>query len=350
MKIKLLNSINLLVILILLFQHKLKAQDYHFSQYNETPLLINPAQTALHNDIRIIMNYRNQWSSVTSPFVTYAVSSEFAINHKRWSTNYLGLGVQVLSDKAGAGKVGKNLALLSLNGILKVAENNKLSLGLIGGFGQRTVNTSNLQWGSQYDATNYSFNSSIASGETSTANSFFYPDLGAGIAWDYGKGDRYISANDGIKATVGIAAYHFGIPNYSYVANTTEKLNTKFVGHGNLSIGVANTNMLIVPEFIYVRQGVLQEINVGSMLKFITQENSKYTLMKKASAYSLGAYYRVGDAVIFTVKYEYSNYAIGISYDVNLSKLSPASKSYGGFEISLRFVSPSQFLKSRSRI
>ena len=328
-------------------QAKLNAQDFHFSQFRETPMLINPAQTALNKDVRIIVNYKDQWRSVAAPFKTYAISGEFAVNHKRGKDNYLGIGLQIVRDQAGDAKIGTTLGMLSINGVLKMAEFNKLSVGIIGGIGQRSINASALQWGSQYDGAN--FNSAIASGED-IPKAFVYPDFGAGIAWSYGKGEKYISANDGVKATVGLSAFHFGIPSYSYYLNSTEKLNTKIIGHASVSIGIANSNLLIIPELIFVKQGSLQEISMGSMFKFITQEESKYTKNKKPSAYSIGAHYRIGDAMIFTVMYEYSNYAIGISYDVNLSKLTSVSKSRGGLEISLRFVTPSQFSSTRSRI
>ena len=65
---------------------------------------------------------------------------------------------------------------------------------------------------------------------------------------------------DGVKATVGLSAFHFGIPSYSYYLNSTEKLNTKIIGHASVSIGIANSNLLIIPELIFVKQGSLQEI------------------------------------------------------------------------------------------
>jgi hypothetical protein len=75
------------------------------------------------------------------------------------------------------------------------------------------------------------------------------------------------------------------------------------------------------------------------------QEASKYTKNKKPAAFSIGGYYRMEDAFIAVAKFEYSNYSIGFSYDVNLSKLRTVSKARGGFEISLRFISPSAFGK-----
>lgn len=324
------------------------SQDYHFSQFRETPILINPAQTALNKDVRVIVNYKDQWASVATPYKTFAVSGEYAINHKKGKDSYMGVGLQVVSDKAGDAKIGTTMGLLSFNGIVGLTRNTKLALGIVGGYGQRSMDPNALQWGSQYQ--NSAYNPANPSGEVLTNNTFKFPDLGAGLAFSYGRGVKYISANDGIKAIVGISAYHFGVPKYSFYSGSTDKLNTKITAHGSVSIGIESSNMLVIPEFIYVRQGSLQELNLGSMFKFILSEESRYTKNKKASAYSVGAHYRVKDALIFTGMFEYSNYSIGLSYDTNISKLTNASKSRGGMEISLRFVTPNQFSSNRSRI
>jgi hypothetical protein len=47
--------------------------------------------------------------------------------------------------------------------------------------------------------------------------------------------------------------------------------------------------------------------------------------------------------------YEFSNYAVGISYDVNFSKLVTASSFKGGLEVSIRFVTPNPF-GARSKV
>src|ERR1044072_8988636 len=49
------------------------AQDLHFSQFMNSPLLTNPANTGFipAADYRLGMNYRNQWSSImTVPYKT----------------------------------------------------------------------------------------------------------------------------------------------------------------------------------------------------------------------------------------------------------------------------------------
>ncbi len=46
-------------------------------------------------------------------------------------------------------------------------------------------------------------------------------------------------------------------------------------------------------------------------------------------------YYRVGDAIVITGGMSYKRFKMGLSYDVNISKLSKASNTIGGFEVSL---------------
>jgi hypothetical protein len=52
----------------------------------------------------------------------------------------------------------------------------------------------------------------------------------------------------------------------------------------------------------------------------------------------LGSWYRVGDAVIPYVGLEFGDFHVGLSYDVNVSSLKPASNMRGGAEISLIYI------------
>jgi len=85
------------------------------------------------------------------------------------------------------------------------------------------------------------------------------------------------------------------------------------------------------------------------LFRYQLKESAKITGFVKGSSISAGAYYRNQDAIIATILYEVSQYSVGVSYDVNLSGLRTASNGNGGFEISLRYVSPNPFLYSKSR-
>lgn len=311
-----------------------KAQDVHFSQYNETPVIINPALSCTAYDTRVIANYKNQWASITSPFTTYGISIEQALKHLKLRKSYMGLSLVVLNDKAGDGNLGTLTANLGVNAVVKTGKFSKLSTGIGGGINYRTINPGGLKWESQYDG--YKYNGDTPSMETIPNTSMIQADFTGGMVFHYAKSERYISAQDGTKADIGFAAFHYNSPKYSFTGYGG-KTSPKFVGHANFDIGIKGAGIALVPSVIYMRQGSAQEINAGFMLKYIIQDQAVYTGLKKACAISGGIYYRVGDAMIPTLLFQYDKYALGVSYDLNVSQLTAASRAKGGVEVCLRF-------------
>ena len=153
------KSILVSLALGMFFHISLKAQDIHFSQFDETPLLLNPANCGVHHDIRVIANYKNKWQSVGSPYKTFAISTEVKLLKKK--KNNLGLGIDFFSDKAGDGQMGSNQGNLSLSGIIPLNTKSLISGGLMVGFSQRSLQVSSLKWGNQYDVSSGTYNESI---------------------------------------------------------------------------------------------------------------------------------------------------------------------------------------------
>ncbi|MBI3510117.1 MAG: PorP/SprF family type IX secretion system membrane protein [Bacteroidetes bacterium] len=322
------------------------SQDIHFSQFLATPLLINPAQTALNNSVRTIANYKNQWAAFGAPYTTYAFSTEFALFHKKDHPNYMGAGLVFYNDKAGDSQMGTTEGAMTLSGIIKAGANSHLAGGMLCGFSQRSINYSKLIWENQYDGMN--FNTSLNPNEPTGVTAYHYIDLGAGLAYNYGTQEKYISANDGIHINAGISAWHYGLPKYTFYGIGDEKLNTKLIAHGAVEIGIANSNMILVPHVLLMKQGKLHEEDLGCQIKFILKENSKYTGRIKAAAIGFGISYRHRDAIIPQFTYENSHYAVGISYDANISKLRAATSMQGGMEIFLRFTTDHLFRSAES--
>ncbi|MCX6294753.1 MAG: PorP/SprF family type IX secretion system membrane protein [Bacteroidetes bacterium] len=325
-----------------LFNTTIFAQDIHFSQFDETLLQLNPADAGVPHDIRVVTNYKNQWQSVGSPYKTFALSADARLLKDK--KHHLGLGLDFFSDKSGNANLTSNQDNLSLSGIITVNEHSILSAGLMSGFAQRSISLGGLEWGSQYDGSAY--NSTLPTGETGTAQAFNFVDLGAGMEYSYGNSEMYISANNARKVNIGVAVFHPNNPTYTFYGDNTQVLHTKWVFHGDAAIGIKNTNLVLKPSYIVFIQGATKEITPGLSFQYILQEASKYTGNKKPMAISIGGYERVQDAFIAAFKFEYSNYAIGLSYDMNLSKLKTVTKTRGGFEISLRFIAPGAFGKS----
>lgn len=315
------------------------SQDVHFSQNDVVPLLVNPGNTALNHDLRAIVNYRNQWRSVASPFQSIGFSFDINTAKDKYRNAYIGVGVQLLNDKSGDSKMSITQGNLNVSGVLKLTDESKLSLGLMGGFGQRSVDYSNLRWESQYDG---SYNPNLNSNELLNSTSYSFFDAGVGLVYSYGKDQAYISANDDVQFNVGVSAFHLGATEASFYG-ATEKLNNKYVGFADLRFGKRNTHLSINPSIYYTNQGSLHEIVVGSNFRYLLKEGSHFTGFVKSSAISIGAHYRYLDAVIASIRVDYSNYSLGVSYDFNVSELTPVSRSLGGLELSLKFVTPNPF-------
>ena len=314
------------------------AQDVHFSQQTESPLLLNPANAGLSHKLKAIVNFKDQWNSVSStPYRTFNVSADM-IYLKKSNGSHLGMGLDVFSDKAGEGQMGTTTGQLHLSGVLAADENNLISLGLYGGFGQRSLTYGNLNWDKQYDG--MSFDATRPTGELQNFGNHTYADFGAGLAWFYGKGHGTLSSNDGASFTAGFALQHINKPVYSYYGAGDVRLPMKFVAHGNAEIGLKNRNLVLEPSYLVMIQGGHHEISAGMMFKYLMQSASRYTDRKKPAAFSLGGYYRFADALVAAAAYEYSSFRLGLSYDINLSDLKTASKARGGFEVSLRYVIP----------
>ena len=333
------------------WNNRVIAQDIHFSQFLMTPLLYNPSFAGkFGGDYRGIINYREQWKSITkNAYKTYGGCFDIAVHPKNGSKNYLGLGLSVYVDQAGASQMKNTLANLTMAYHLQINPKSYVSAGIQGGINQRSFTTSGLQFDSQFDGSQH--NPSLSSNETFNGQSIIKLTASAGISysWADDKSDRVISNNNtaGNKYSVGFAAYQVNSPAYSFVKS--EHLALRYVGSFNTSFGLANKNIAIQPGGFVMFQNKATNIVAGTMIRYTLKEQSKYTHKVKGAALSLGAYYRFADAFIAKCLIETGPIAIGISYDVNTSLLTAASRGKGGFEISIRYISPNPFTSRKSQ-
>ena len=95
----------LLIIAILVLQDA-DAQDLHFSQFFNNPLLTNPANTGFipDADYRLGASYRNQYSNIMAvPYKTMSIFGDAQVFRNKLETGWLGLGGVILHDVAGSG-------------------------------------------------------------------------------------------------------------------------------------------------------------------------------------------------------------------------------------------------------
>lgn len=336
------------------------AQDVHFSQSNMTPLLLNPALTgAFGGDQRVFLNYKNQWRGIGMPGAIYNTalfSFDTHLFKKKWRKGYLGAGFNAYKDIAGDLKMGTTQLNMSIAGIVFINEQQFLSGGLQGGYVQKSVSTTAMLWENQYDASSGTFNTSLLTSDISTPP-VSYGNFSTGIAWNYNTDQSTLPVNKQFQLNLGLAALNINTPKQNFYNNgsssgveNNEQLYSRFVFHGTAQIGIKNTNMALMPNALFFKQGPSYQLNAGTLLRFTIREESIHTGFIKETAVSLGAQYRMNDAIIPVLLFEYAQYAIGLSYDVNTSSLRQGTQGRGGIEISLRYLNPNPFRHNDSRL
>ena len=298
------------------------AQDIHFSQFHETPLYRNPALAGIVNgDVRIQTVYRTQWNSIANAYKTGSLNAEYKMPVGT-TDDYLTVGGQFFYDKAGTSNLTTTHMLPAINYHKSISStsNAYLSVGFMGGLVNRRFDRSKITTNSQYEG--------LGDGETSAQSEYSYLDGSVGMSLNMGFGENVDN-----NMYLGAAFHHFNKPKNSFYNDETIRLSSKYTFSGGLKFGVTEASYLTI-EGDHIRQGTFQETVAGMMygIKIGPDlELPDYTL-------HAGAYLRVNDAFIPTVKLDYRPFSIGLSYDVNISKLKASSYGRGGFELSLSYV------------
>jgi type IX secretion system PorP/SprF family membrane protein len=335
MKMKSLNKI-LLGIAVIGSAFTSNAQDVHFSNYEYSPLQLNPALAGANAVMQANINYRSQWASVGDPFNTIAASVEGRFNEKkRMKKGIFAGGLNFYNDKSGNLTVSTTKANLNLAYHLILDRNSTLGLGIYTGFGQRTFDPNGGKWGNQYDGTQY--NSTLPSNEVFNSNQFGFFDAGTGLVYTYKSGEGYMTQNNHRLFNGGVAFYHVNQPSYSFINNDDEQLPLRWSIFANGIIGMSNSNTAIMPGVYFNRQRTNMEILYGTYFRFTIGQNSVVTGRNKALYFSLGAFHRWGDALVAKTMIDWNGIALGFAYDFNLSSLSEASRGRGGMEFFLKY-------------
>ena len=301
------------------------SQDIHFSQYMHNPLYQNPGNTGFfRGDYRVNMAYRDQWRSVTVPFQTLSLSGDNAgfINGK------LAVGFYFVHDVVGDGKFRTIDFLPSLAYHIRLdkknGENNVHSLrpGIQFGVNSREVQPGNFSWDTQYNG--YYYDPSLSGQEIFQRESYTNFALGFGTVYEWFTSSRK-------NFNVGFAWYNMTRQNQGFFGQKIQRdMRFSFHGRGQFKIGL---DWDVIPSFSMNFQGKYHEIVFGSQLRYILKEKrGEYMAMY------FGAFSRTRDAAYLMVGMDYQNWFAGLSYDINFSKLVPASRVRGGIEITLQYI------------
>lgn len=311
----------------------LTAQDIHFSQFFQSPLLLNPALCGqFDGSYRVGINQRTQWRSVTTPYSTFAVGADAnnitlpdgIFNSEDGNFKELPFhgGISVYSDKAGDSQLkttGVNF-MVAQQFKLAFAKKTTLNAGAMLGFTSMKIDYSKLTTDSQWNGTNYDPNQSNGEIFPRAGRGYFNLNVGATLA-------RTIDEKSSFSA--GISLYNLSRPKQSFFDEGYVKLDSRFNLHGSYK-RVISKELTLEPMMLLMVQGKYTEFNIGGL--------AHYTLSEKPWARNgvyAGLFVRAKDSGFFIVGLQHGPWNAAVSYDLNTSSLKPASNGRGGLEFSL---------------
>lgn len=304
------------------------AQDIHFSQFYEAPLLRNPALAGVFTgDYRVQTIFRDQWNSINNAYRTGSLSGEY-----KWAVgkgnDFLTTGMEILYDQAGTAALNTTELMPVLN-YHKSLSNDKpmyLALGFMGGLVSKTLDLSKVTTNSQYNGTAY--DPALPNGETILSPNVHYLDGALGISFNTAFG-----ADNKNTMYVGASYYHLNRPKNSFYQNPAVELDPKVVFSAGVKAMINDYTWFSI-EADHSQQGPSAETIGGVMISYKLGDETE----KSPYVFNLGGYIRLGDAIIPVIKLEMNSFTVGMSYDANISQLSAATQGVGGFELSLSYI------------
>jgi type IX secretion system PorP/SprF family membrane protein len=300
------------------------SQDVHFSHLHSTPTFLNPGMTGLFNgNLRFVGNYKSQWNGFTNGYSTMAAAADMKLLETRGGS-ILGGGMSLYSDKAGDLDFSTSSATLNISFLQMLGRQGKSWIGV--GF-QNSMTQSRLDFNK---IKTFEEEPLVMTGTRA------YWHLGLGLAWTYEFGKKS-------SFHLGASLFHINAPNVSFTENRQYQevfLEKKYVLHGGADIKLSKY-FGIRPNFVFMDQGPHKEITLGTMIKY--SRNTGLSRNDRNMAVYIGGWMRwyaeldlAGtDAFIAAMRVDWKNNSFTLSYDLNVSTLTPASYTNGGIELSV---------------
>lgn len=305
-----------------LLPHTAQAQDLHFSQFMNNPLLTNPANTGFNPDFdyRIGGSYRNQWWGLPVPYKTMSIWGDVQVMRDRFTNGWLGLGGVLLRDVAGSGNLTSTKAYGSIAWHQELGINSLLSAGFNIGIASKRIDIANFTWENQWNGK--FFDANLTSGEAFAYSQIGYLDLQAGLNYAWFPSDKlYVNA--------GVSMLHLNNPRESFFndALSNNRVPARYNSFINASIKL-NDQWILNPNVYYSYQSGSSELVGGMMAQYNLGEYGEQQVIG-------GAYLRAGDAAIAMIGMQWKDVRLTVSYDATTSALKRFNNGNGALEFSL---------------
>lgn len=328
----------LTALILVLLLSPAKGQDIHFTLKHMTPLAFNPANTgAFYGSYRLSGLYRDQYRSVigSAAFMTPTFSVDAPVIRGFKKTDWVGVGIFFYSDKSGTG--GLTQSSFKISAAYHLALNKKgtsvLSIAYQTGAVQRSLTNSQAlrfedELLAQFADPNTTFESPDKDIIDNMKKGFLDHVGGIRYSSKYNKTDEFF---------IGFSADKFGRPDWSTLKSGSDyRLFPRVFAQAGLSRVMSN-KVRFSPNISF--QKVLKSsentIVLQGMIDYLYSKE-KEIILKGGIGYRSGA--GIGDAIQLMVGGEIKGINLMLGYDVNVSPLSGASGTVGGFELAAQYI------------
>lgn len=291
-------------------------QEGQFSQYYTSWVITNPAFLGTIPTISFNTNIKQGGSeessfelmqaTITYPFKR-VTSKDFQIG---------GAGLTVFRERRGPqGLYQAQKVLLTGAYAIKLSSftNQRLIFGLQGGVAENRINSSGLQFGSQYNK--YFGFDNTRFGESVPSDPVFYPVINFGMVYTTYDNENYYIRDHSLE--VGLSVDNLNKPTISSVGLGEAKKNRLYKAFGSAKLPLLPRVYIHPSAYLLYSKGSTQ-INTG--VYFSTFVSSPQA--QKALKLQVGTWYRYKDSVIFLVGIDFEDFRVGASLDLN-------SKTFG---------------------
>ena len=321
------NKRILILLIISTLARDVYAQEPSFSQAFSLSQFLNPASVGdgLFQN-RVQSNIRSQNLMGNSLAKTVFIGWDTHIDNViEGSYNYIGVGVNVISDQVMGGALQVNHVSFNIATHIFLDEdlNKNLSIGLGGTFSQANL---------QFDKLN--FNDKFSDGE------FINNSQSISLQYLNQKANN-ILANTGIKYTIrksnnifeiGGSAFFYIKPELSKLITNNEYKKFKTYIFSNYEKEFLNKKTVALHTSFNTRNNI-SEILLGG---FVGLPFGSYYL--NSNRLYLGCFYRLNNAIIPSASILTNNYKFGVSYDVYNAEFSKTQLRPSAFEISFSTI------------
>ena len=306
-----------------------QSQDIHFSQIHASPTLLNPAMTGIFDgDYRVIANYRQQWRNTTANYRTIAASADVHVMGLG-DAGLLSAGLNVMADRAGDLDFTTSSAMFTIGAARKLNAkgDHMISVAIQGGMIHQSLDYSAMHV--------FDLEPTVLAG---ASNQAAVADISAGVAWYKRVGRDHMLYG-------GMSMLHLSQPDMALIGRSSgyeERLARRSVIHGGGEFRLSD-QVYILPSFIVMEQSPNREVTIGSFARYDYQKSK---LDKNSSLY-FGSWFRWFyrpdissgyDALVLAARWDKNRLSCGLSYDVNLSSLTQATRGVGGPELSVIYI------------